>query len=224
MKTEFSLHRIGLLLRADWIEYKRNNLFRLIALPAIFIFSWITNPAPQILSMMIRLVIPLVCYGFCCYVNKKTHASPFLYYTLPANSLEKFCALIIEGVIFLSVSSLIIYIIIRPISFILFCNIVAEQSFQPAVLIGSLMFLAHVTFRKLAFPRFLLGLGLSVVPFLAFGYFFSFPPTPIDYVEYICPDFTPLLLLSEYYNLAMYVASVIVFYIGYLKLKEYELK
>lgn len=224
MSTEFSLHRIGLLLRADWIEYKRNSLFRLIAIPILLIMILAMERPPLLSPMIFWFIVPPVSYGFCSYVNKKIHAFPFLYNTLPANNIEKFSALLIEGLLLFIASILVIYITIRPSSFELFFNILAVQSFQPAGFIVSLMLLAHVAFKKYALPNFLLGLALASLPLLVFGYFFLSHPVPFSYIEYACPDLRLLGQLSDYFNSAMWVVSLLVLYITYLKLKENELK
>ena len=116
MNNKISLQRIKLLLRADWIEHKSQAVFAIGAfLVALIVFFLLTLGDTTMKEFTRKQYffygIGLFCYFiyFCRYAGKKVHSSKGLYLTLPANTIEKFVTLLVEGFLLIALFHLMLW-------------------------------------------------------------------------------------------------------------------
>ncbi|RHJ91414.1 hypothetical protein [Parabacteroides bouchesdurhonensis] len=251
MNTSFSFHRIGLLLRRDWIEYKKMLGYFLIALiGTIVLFLCVYKGMEHVVERQyyyLRFGL-LACFIFyLSIISKRIHHSKGLFLTLPASSLEKFLTLLITGfiifLIFISVFWISIYCIslfipgyqVIDISTILDdissrdisnINILSFLSFTIA-----LIFLAFVTFPKHAFVYVVCGFLLSAGLIIGTAYVIMKYYHYIGFCTINCNTYAgiyPFLVIEKIvltgFAPVMFISSVIILYVAYLKLKEKELK
>ncbi|MDH6304297.1 hypothetical protein M2459_001029 [Parabacteroides sp. PF5-5] len=237
MDTNFSLHRILLLLKADWIEHRKNYLFSMGALLLVWLFIIFilklktTDVGQQAAVFVFGGLVTFLFY--CRHVGNKVHKSISRYYTLPASTLEKYLTLLIEGCIFfitylvIFYSGLLVWKLITPEApIITLKDITFKNGSESGIFfLTSLIFLSYMTFRKHAFLIAIAGLATYIAVFAGFyvrilkaihdnnqGFFKS--SFLFDSFEFGATLYTPLMILF----------SVIMLCIGYLKLKEKELR
>lgn len=241
MNNTFSFYRILLLLRIDWIEQRKGLLLTLVSVIAIIIvFVWIlksdsirNNLGGQ--EFLYRLGLLLTINYLGRFIRKNVHNTKGPYLTLPANTLEKYCVLLFEGLsLFLLFhllfwGSLYICSILFPSYPIiqiqaLYNTSTPAKEFTPFLI--SLFFLAYMSFRKFASPITVAGLFLVGASYAAV---ISYLVNKVDYFDNMPPFiFNPLTGLGTFFvdNLKYitYTASLIFLYISYLKLKEKEVR
>lgn len=243
MKDYFSLHRILLLFRADWIEYRKYIGYALAAFVAYMgVFLWLSLNADA--QNYIRKEFVLYWCGtiasmlfFCWYAGKKTHRSKGLTLTLPASTEEKYVALLTEGLLILVAFNLLFWGATGCWSMLFpyFPVISPEEICRKTNMSGpiitfilSLLFLSYVTFRKHALAIVLTGCGLLLSAVAASLYYMTKDAmgtvlTPSSFTE-MTPAMNTLMFLAQYHQVAFTVATCVVMYIAYLKLKEKELR
>lgn len=199
MKTDFSIQRINLLLRKDWIENKKKLAYGVLVILGVLFFFLLSSILwdTRFRTLTLYVLGSLGTFiAFCSYVNLMIHRPRGLFLTLPASNQEKFAAILIEGiVVFLTyqvtfwtgtgIASMLIHI--QPVAFK--DIIMTLQDFTMLAFAGSLMFLSYVTFCY------------ESSPFYTAVYWLSFAFTP-----------------------AFLIATLVVLYVAYLKLKEKELR
>lgn len=161
MNTQFSIQRIGLLLRKDWIEYRKKLILSALIVTGLFLICllWpmnvqnVFNPAPFFLFAMLGITI-----GYFRHVGKAIHQSKGLFLTLPASTLEKFVTFLIEGLMILIVFQGFFWAAIQvgswfmPIEQVNLMNIWVEiRGVTVIMFLSSILFFSYVTFRKSAF-------------------------------------------------------------------------
>lgn len=100
MNVEFNIKRVGWILRADWKEYtKLISLAVCMIVPSLLVMRSGTEPS-QFTGLWFGLFLTLFVYQN--YVDKKIHHSKGLWLTLPATTLEKYVALLIAGIAYVS--------------------------------------------------------------------------------------------------------------------------
>ena len=127
MNDKISLQRIKLLLRADWIEHRTQVSFVIGSFLAAFIvFFLITLQGDATTRDFIRkqyFFYGLGLFGYfvyyCRYVGTKVHTPKGLFLTLPANTMEKFSALLLEGFILIAVFHLLLWLALYGVSLIM---------------------------------------------------------------------------------------------------------
>ena len=244
MKNTINLNRIKLLLRADWIEHDKKILFHIGAIIAgilIYYFLVVTDSESgeisaksQQLAFIFGTIGTLIYY--CRYVGIKVHQPKGLFLTLPANCIEKYVALLIEGILLLLIYILIFsagfYIISLFISFPLFMPWDIKTS-APAsffLFIFSLFFLSYITFRKYAIVITICSIAATVAAFVGLGFLCKYILINYIVVDNEIPEglqdvFKGLFyVLSNYYNYLFYTATLAVFYLAFLKLRRKELR
>ncbi|MDR2233788.1 MAG: hypothetical protein LBE56_11820 [Tannerella sp.] len=94
MNNNFSFGRIGLMLKADWIEYKKAYLLFAGLLFAfnLFVFLW-SRQGFQIFLFVLGIIATYTF--FYNYIGWKVHRSKSRFLTLPAGSPEKFVEMLI---------------------------------------------------------------------------------------------------------------------------------
>ena len=109
INTDFSLQRIGWLLRKDWIEHKKSiayasGTFLIVLLPFLWLNTKITGISES-KQAGIYLLGSLGCFLYYCqFVGRKVHFAKGLYLTLPASTAEKYVALLLEAVFLFDLS------------------------------------------------------------------------------------------------------------------------
>ena len=211
MKTDFSIQRINLLLRKDWIENKKKLAYGVLVILGVLFFFLLSSILwdTRFRTFTLYVLGSLGTFiAFCSYVNLMIHRPRGLFLTLPASNQEKFAAILIEGiVVFLTyqvtfwtgtgIASMLIHI--QPVAF---KDITMPlQEFTMLAFVGSLMFLSYVTFKKYALGIACGGFCYESSPFYTAVYWLSFAFTP-----------------------AFLIATLVVLYVAYLKLKEKELR
>ena len=206
MKTDFSIQRINLLLRKDWIENKKKLAYGvLVILGVLFFFLlysilWDTRFRTFTLYVLGSLGTFI---AFCSYVNLMIHRPRGLFLTLPASNQEKFAAILIEG-------------------------IVVFLTYQVTFWIGSLMFLSYVTFKKYALGIACGGYILIVASIIGIVYLcistLNIQPGMDRFCYESSPLYTTVYWLSFAFTPAFLIATLVVLYVAYLKLKEKELR
>jgi hypothetical protein len=95
-KNSFSLNRIGLMLRADWIEYKKSFLLFVALLLAVnMILLWKTSDGSQKFGCFVSFLFT-VRYYF-TFVGRKLHREKNRFLTLPSSAIEKFTEILFVG-------------------------------------------------------------------------------------------------------------------------------
>lgn len=244
MTNTFSLNRIKLLLRADWIEHYSKVCFHIGAATAgiILYFALALNSADNVDP--IRKQTFAFVFGaigtfiyFCRYIGDKVHRSKGLFLTLPASNAEKYTALLIEGLLLQILFYLIFGIAIFCMSLVIknypILNIweilfIARNTIWIFVL--STLFLSYVTFKKRPFAITVCGYAavftfIILIVYCAVKYIFSTNSNLGKgfFVE-ANPLFNTISFLGSNYMYMFSVATLVVFYVAYLKFKEKELR
>ena len=102
MKTDFSIQRINLLLRKDWIENKKKLAYGVLVILGVLFFFLLSSIlwATRFRTFTLYVLGSLGTFiAFCSYVNLMIHRPRGLFLTLPASNQEKFAAILIEGIV-----------------------------------------------------------------------------------------------------------------------------
>ena len=109
MKTDFSIQRINLLLRKDWIENKKKLAYGVLVILGVLFFFLLSSILwdTRFRTFTLYVLGSLGTFiAFCSYVNLMIHRPRGLFLTLPASNQEKYAAILIEGiVVFFSIPS-----------------------------------------------------------------------------------------------------------------------
>lgn len=237
MDTNFSLYRIKHLLLADWIENKKSLLLGagvlFIILISILLLNDVNSGRTNVQAAYFFIAGLSVFVYYCQFISKKVHKPKGIFYTLPANNAEKYLVFMLEGAIFFAGFFLIFWAGLFIIKLFIphFVMIKMSELYHGISSIGmmaflsSIIFLSYLTFRKHALLISFAGLGLYVALFS--GALFKVLSMTADIRQpYFISSFAfdAFEFLKQYLTPALLVASVIILYIGYLKLKEKELR
>ncbi|MDR1201139.1 MAG: hypothetical protein LBL58_05840 [Tannerellaceae bacterium] len=234
MNTYFNLNRVNYLLRVDWVEHRKSLLLGLGGVLLVWIaLLYFVEPKANVQSGFFFVGGLAVFIYYCRFIGKKIHQPKGLYYTLPASNEEKYFTLLVEGLLFFLVFVGIFWLglglfkLLSPafvgIGLTELCYDVIPLELWGVV--SSVIFLSHIAFRKYALLIVVTGIALYVLLFTgvslkivsvasdAFNPYFmsSFAYEALDFMKSIA---APVLV----------VATIVVLYIGYLKLKEKELR
>lgn len=249
MNTKFSFSRIGILLRADWIEYKTSIL---LAIGVLFLFCLsLLVPFPYNGDSMQRIML---IYGigslgtllyFCKHTGRKVNKSRHLFLSAPANTFEKYSTLLIEYLICFLCFHIVFFasVFLRELFsssgyVISFSQLLSSiYSHKAPVLalffLSSLIFLSYLTFRKNALMKV-----LAII--MIFHFIFFNTIMAVFYLKGIKLmnsgfDDSSFIHANEQFskhievatmihNPAMIILIIIVLYAGYLKLKTKEIR
>lgn len=242
MKNQLSLQRIKYLLLADWMENKTKFLYLMGAYMAallIFIVSVINSGTVIFRSEQLQGFYILGGLGtfiyYCNYAGKKVHFPKGVYMTLPASTLEKFLSILTVGSIIALIYILLVHIITFTTIIIAQENIAIEWQkisdllpfFLPiALFMSSLFFLSYITFSKHAFLIAICGSAMMMIAgtllarFLLNGMLFFDPAT----ITAESPLMNMFKFIWLYYGRILIIATIVILYVAYLKLKEKELR
>ena len=102
MKTDFSIQRINLLLRKDWIENKKKLAYGVLVILGVLFFFLLSSILwdTRFRTFTLYVLGSLGTFiAFCSYVNLMIHRPRGLFLTLPASNQEKYAAILIEGIV-----------------------------------------------------------------------------------------------------------------------------
>lgn len=234
MDNIFSFKRIGLILRADWIEHKRTFCLTaaLLLVGYIILLLWKENESSQFAIYLLGLFLGLVSYF--SFVGRKIHRSKGLSLTLPASTLEKYISLLIMGVCYFLLFTGLFWIVAGLFHLFTGMKIISLSGLADNPQISSAFFtfmtayllVCYFTFRK--YPA-AIGLVILIVLGTLFGnlygyiYGINFISGNYDFVKSDA-IYETMKFLGENFHLATFVTSAVLFYVAYLKLKEKEIK
>ena len=228
MKTDFSIQRINLLLRKDWIENKKKLAYGVLVILGVLFFFLLSSILwdTRFRTFTLYVLGSLGTFiAFCSYVNLMIHRPRGLFLTLPASNQEKFAAILIEGiVVFLTYQVMLIHI--QPVAFK--DIIMTLQDFTMLAFVGSLMFLSYVTFKKYALGIACGGYILIIASIIGIVYLciniLNIQPGLNSFCYESSPLYTAVYWLSFAFTPAFLIATLVILYVAYLKLKEKELR
>lgn len=238
MKTDFSIQRINLLLRKDWIENKKKLAYGVLVILGVLFFFLLSSILwdTRFRTFTLYVLGSLGTFiAFCSYVNLMIHRPRGLFLTLPASNQEKYAAILIEGiVVFLAyqvtfwtgtgIASMLIHI--QPVAFK--DIIMTLQDFTMLAFVGSLMFLSYVTFKKYALGIACGGYILIIASIIGIVYLciniLNIQPGMNSFCYESSPLYTAVYWLNFAFTPAFLIATLVVLYVAYLKLKEKELR
>ena len=232
MKTDFSIQRINLLLRKDWIENKKKLAYGVLVILGVLLFFLLSSIlwATRFRTFTLYVLGSLGTFiAFCSYVNLMIHRPRGLFLTLPASNQEKFAAILIEGiVVFLTyqvtfwigtgIASMLIHI--QPVAF--------KDITMPLQEFTMLAFVSSLMFKKYALGIACGGYILIVASIIGIVYLCISTLNIQSGMDRFCyessPLYTAVYWLSFAFTPAFLIATLVVLYVAYLKLKEKELR
>jgi hypothetical protein len=222
------------MLLADWIEYRKTLMFSMgilfIVWMALMWLAHINNFQDSALQGPFFVFVGFVTlFKFCELAGRKMHRSKGLFLTLPASNEEKYVTLLLEGVIYFLSFQLIFWVGVflwklfgSDISFLNFTDKLNLEGggISGIAFISSLFFLSYMSFSK---HPFLIVIGGQAV------YCFLFSYIAVHVVGNLIDSSWPS---SNIYDIGKFfgsllrpiawVATLVVMYVAYLKLKEKE--
>lgn len=238
---DFSLQRIGWLLRKDWIEHKKSSAYAVgTFLIVVFPFLWLNTKITGISEnkqAAIYILGALGCFLYYCrFVGKKIHFSKGLYLTLPASTSEKYGTLLLEGLFLFALFNLLYWGSLHLWSAMYPAVVPIDPSTlysrKPAsgllLFAASLVFLSYLSFKKYALGIALAGMAATIGLLIGIVALVvrSQMETPFDLADsvWINPNAlaSTMDFIKENVRIAMGISTLVVLYIGYLKLKEKE--
>jgi hypothetical protein len=236
MNTNYNLRRILLALRADWMEYKKNYLLImgvlfLVWMLILFIVHINKSSDTPLGFWAIGMLVVLVT--FCQHAGRKIHRQRERFLMLPANTGEKYTALLLEGLAYFGGFQIVFwlgfwiwkpFIASLPIPSLSYID--ANGSESAVFFIASLLFLSHLTFRRHASLIMVGGLVAYVFLFVTAAiYIVGGTELSRGRLEAYYPFYRGTLdFLGSYFTPAMIVSTLVVMYASYLKVKEKELR
>lgn len=244
MDNLFNFKRMGLLLRADWMENQR-KLTYVVSTPLIFfviytLFTHFVMGRQTTGDAFFTLCTVCLFLYFCQYVNRKIHLQSGNYLLTPANNEEKFVVLVLEGFLLLTSFTVVfmaLYMILNLVTGSLECYRVSQflevgtgdhNLMGLPAFITSLIFLSYIRFRKhpllmvaLGFLAFILLIGVIIYIMMQISPDFSYFEQLDNNIPFVRHT---LDFLMNNFNLILYALTAATLYIAYLKLKEKELR
>ncbi len=241
MNTNFSFHRIRLLLKADWIEHKKNFLVSMGVLLLAWLFIlFITNVSGNDVKSQLAILglggfITLIYY--CKHINRKIYKGKGQFFITPASQPEKYTLLLLEGLVyFLTLYIIFCFGLIIKALFVSNYTFMGFSEYISAFLntngselgiffFSSLIFLSYITFQKHALFIAFAGIFayISLFAYILFKFFSGITDAFQDYHEssYI---FDAFQTIAAYYKPVMIISTLVILVVGYFKLKEKELR
>ena len=245
MKNKFSFNRIGLMLRADWIEYKKAFLLfaGLLIAANLFLFA---NESEGLQGFLFVAGIFSTFTAFYIYVGWKVHRAKNRLLTLPASNVEKFVEIKTVGFILFCVYFLIYAIILEIVHLKTGATIWLLSGFgananYTALIAATGLVLFVCTFQFMcciALRKFPLGVGTLFLFVYAFaisytililfkieypGLFFDDLNSQSGFIQ-ASAFIETMNFLATYFAWSMLIASMVLMYISFLKLKEKQIR
>jgi hypothetical protein len=222
----FSFQRIGLMLKADWMTYRKR--FCIVFGVIFIIFIWLvwktmnSTEGLQSLFLLGLLICAIIYYNN--YLERKVHHFPEQFLTLPASSYEKFFEIILVGLIhfvtfcalyFLALVINRLFFGIQPITFNQLMDADVRGISGALFFVASWLFLFYILFKRYGLW---IGGSILIVTLVSIGKLCRF------LVNSSILKTETLISWRDYSTLIVTIASVIILYISYLKLKNKQLK
>ena len=232
MNTIFDIKRVGMLLRADFIEQKLSLLTYCLTL--LVIFSLWINKVSNFIGEPYSFVLFVVSLYYCYWLSKRIHHSKGIYLTLPASNLEKYVTLLIEGLIFL-VGFLAMFWCAVALIYLLTGFVPADLNklnewslfpFSVACFFYSLLILANVMFKKYAFPIYILSIGGTVI-LLSWIISKIVPYIDLNWVKDLMMNMENkewLITSGRYGYLIFFALTAVIMYVAYIKFTKKQLR
>jgi hypothetical protein len=252
MKTSFSFRQTGLILKADWIE--RGKIFMIMLatmLIAWLLILWAISydPSGSKTSGCMTLLGLIAMYRFCKHAGRKLHETKGNFLILPASAEEKYAALIAEGIIYLIAFQAVCWLGII-IGILLFPDTVNNMGETASFLGGNiisfvffttLMLYFRMTFRKYSILLLIIGISayalINLYIFMRIG-FYAFGPFTMtvhdngdvstggnDIALHVHGAITQAVqITNDIMPYALAIASAVILYLVYLKIKEKEIR
>ena len=244
MKNKFSFSRIGLMLKADGIEYKK----------AFFLFAGLTVAINLLLFLQMAtgfqafLLIAGLFFtltAFYVFTGWKVHRSKHHFLTLPASTLEKFIeiliiCLILFGVYFLIYTVLIYLAHLKSGEAIWILSVFNADVDMTAfgMVIGLIIFICAFQFMCcIAIRKYSLVIGslflIIYAMVIVYSTYLLFKIEGLDKINNIRVDsgifrsnaiFEMSNIINTYNTLCMCIAAIVLTYISFLKLKEKQIR
>jgi hypothetical protein len=234
MKHIIDLKKVKLLFHTDWVEqrvvfYHYVGTLTTIMILFFVLISWMNPNYEGIREQYILYILGIAgtMVTFCHYVGEKVHRPRGLFLSLPANTIEKYAVLLIEGgmvvVLFHLISGFGCYVYhlydnsfrILSIPYILNAFPLSFMAF-----IFSSVLLSYILFRRYALP---IVVGFYVLLLLCFSILENVLRihnfTDIGMIVARLNGFTIRL-----WDIFFYIAALVCMYFTYLKLKTKEIK
>jgi hypothetical protein len=243
MKNNFSFRRIGLMLKADWIEYKKVfSIFAVLLLAInLFLLRNVSNGI-QVFLFCVSFFNALTFFYY--YVGWKVHRSKNRFLTLPSSAIEKFVEILFVGFVFFCVF-ILIHTILLGISNLIYGTqiwflrdvsrdagsevIVFSQSISMILFICTFLLMCCFMFRKYPLPLGTLILILYGLVCVYTVYIF----VRIDNMEnfntfggliHSNAFMETVIFITKYNMVGLCAASAVLLYISFLKLKEKQIR
>jgi len=244
MKNKFSFSRIGLMLKADWIEYKRAFLLFTGLLVAAHLFLFL-NTSNGLQGFLFVAGIFSTLTAFYIFTGWKVHRARHRLLTIPASTLEKYIELLFVCLILFVVFALVCTIAagivhINSDAKIWLLSTFSNHETQQVNIMGLglvificvFQFMCCISIRKfalgvgtlflflyamvIAYSTYLLVKieGLDATNGMNFNAGFMRSNALIEMLRFI----------NEYNALFMGIATIVLLYISYLKLKEKQIR
>ena len=242
MKKNFSFRRIGLMLKADWIEYKKAFfLFAGLLIAANLLLLWPASESLQKFLLFAGIFATLT--AFYVFTGWKVHRSKNRFLTLPASNIDKFVEIKTVGFVLFCVYFLIHAILLgimylksgTAIWLLSVLHINIDLNAFLSVL-GLILFVCTFQFMCcIALRKYALGIGSLLLFGNAMLYSFSillllktdgFFDTSGSHYGFIRSNalIEMLSFLNTYNFPAMCFATFVLVYVAYLKLKEKQIR
>jgi len=244
MKNKFSFRRIGLMLKADWIEYKKAFLLFAGLLMAAHLFLFIdTSDGLQGFLFVAGVFSTLT--AFYIFTGWKAHRARHRLLTLPASTFEKYIELLAVCLILFVVFALVSTIAAGIVHFyagekVWLLSVFSTPNTQQSLKVGlgiigficTFQFMCCISIRKFALGVGTLGLFLYAMV-MAYSTYILVKIEGLDATDGMnfnagfmrSNAFIEMLrFINEYNALCMGLAACVLLYISYLKLKEKQIR
>ena len=244
MKNKFSFSRIGLMLKADWIEYNKAFLLFAGLLVAANLFLFLQMARGFQIFLFIAGIFSALTV-FYIFTGWKVHRAKNRMLTLPANTLEKFVEILIIFLILFSVYFLIytilVYIAHLTSGEAIWLLSVFDNNADPTLIntvTGFVLFVCAFQFMCcIAIRKYALGVGTLFLFVYAMVIAYStYLLVEVDgfnidnkfnfHSGFIRSNamIEMMRFIYAYNTLCICIAAVVLIYISYLKLKEKQIR
>jgi hypothetical protein len=164
---------------------------------------------------------------YCELAGRKMHQHKGFFFTIPASNEEKYIALLLEGVIYFLSFQVIFWVGIfiwklfgTNLVLVTFTEVISKSGLLGLVFFSSLLFLSYVSFPKHAFLVYIGGLAVYSVLTTWIGG--SVLTNALDDDTIFSSIYDMGFFIGSFVAYACVVATLVVLYVAYLKLKEKE--
>lgn len=231
MDITFSLKRVGYIIHADWIEYRKNILYySLTIFGCCFFLKYIYDWSPGGLYFWMIFFIFMI---FCFYVNQKVFQAKKMFLSLPANTKEKLVSLLLEGTFLLLVNTVIFGLFVG-VSKVITGEWIVKWEYIRGIHLESIVYICFLlTLLLLLFVVFkkYIATTITVAGIFFTMFLLSFNSKHIEAKIRLGEGINirefylgPFSNLESYYYLIMCMLMAIVLSLAYYKLKKKQIR